>query len=73
MTTGEESMHTGNEYGFIVGQYDGTRTITDICSHMQVTLSKEILEWIVQALAVERLLLVLNLDPQSMVTRGCKK
>tara|TARA_B100000003_G_scaffold204883_1_gene217546 strand:+ start:1518 stop:2684 length:1167 start_codon:yes stop_codon:yes gene_type:complete len=25
MTTGEESMHTGNEYGFIVGQYDGNQ------------------------------------------------
>ena len=25
MTTGEESMHTGNEYGFIVGQYDGSQ------------------------------------------------
>ncbi|BCU98537.1 MAG: hypothetical protein CM15mV22_1690 [Eurybiavirus sp.] len=24
-TTGEESMHTGNEYGFIVGQYDGNQ------------------------------------------------
>ena len=25
LTTGEESMHTGNEYGFICGQYDGTQ------------------------------------------------
>ena len=25
ITTGEESMHTGNEYGFICGQYDGTQ------------------------------------------------
>ena len=25
ITTGEESMHTGNEYGFICGQYDGNQ------------------------------------------------
>ena len=25
ITTGEESMHTGNEYGFICGQYDGSQ------------------------------------------------
>ena len=25
ITTGEESMHTGNEYGFISGQYDGSQ------------------------------------------------
>ena len=25
LTTGEESMHTGNEYGFICGQYDGNQ------------------------------------------------
>ena len=25
LTTGEESMHTGNEYGFICGQYDGSQ------------------------------------------------
>ena len=25
LTTGEESMHTGNDYGFICGQYDGSQ------------------------------------------------
>ena len=25
ITTGEESMHTGNDYGFICGQYDGSQ------------------------------------------------
>jgi len=25
LTTGEESMHTGNDYGFICGQYDGNQ------------------------------------------------
>ena len=25
ITTGEENMHTGNEYGFITGQYDGSQ------------------------------------------------
>ena len=25
ITTGEESMHTGNEFGFICGQYDGSQ------------------------------------------------
>ena len=25
ITTGEESMHTGNEYGFICGLYDGSQ------------------------------------------------